>query len=79
MKKCQNENCDYFREHGECHEICTEQGIAKIITNADRIRAMSDEEMVEWIFRHDTKTICYGRLNREDLLKWLQYEVDLTT
>ena len=63
----------------KCNRMCDGKSDFEPISNADRIRSMSDEEMVEWIFKHDTKTICYGRLNREDLLKWLKHEVNLTT
>ena len=44
-------------------------------TNADRIRSMSDEELAEWILKHDTITYCHGRLNTEQLLEWLKSEV----
>ena len=43
-------------------------------TNADRIREMSDEELAEWILKHDTITYCHGRLNTEQLLEWLKSE-----
>ena len=44
-------------------------------SNADRIREMSDEELAEWIFRHDVITYSHGRLNTEQLLEWLKSEV----
>ena len=43
-------------------------------SQADKIRAMSDEELAEWILKHDTITYCHGRLNTEQLLEWLKSE-----
>lgn len=45
-------------------------------TNADKIRTMNDEELAEWLFKHDTITYCHGRLNTEELLQWLQSEAE---
>lgn len=49
------------------------------ITNADRIRAMSDEEMCNWLFQRDCTNIAafleYGGMGVMDavqLLEWLQ-------
>ena len=49
------------------------------ITNADRIRAMSDEEMCNWLFQRDCTNIAafleyggIGVMNAVQLLEWLQ-------
>lgn len=49
------------------------------ITNADRIRAMSDEEMCNWLFQRDCTNIAafleyggMGVMNAVQLLEWLQ-------
>ena len=49
------------------------------ITNADRIRAMSDEELCNWLFQRDCTNIAafleYGGIGVMDavqLLEWLQ-------
>ena len=48
-------------------------------TNADRIRAMSDEEMCNWLFQRDCTNIAafleyggMGVMNAVQLLEWLQ-------
>ena len=49
------------------------------ITNADRIRAMSDEELCNWLFQRDCTNIAaflehggMGVMNAVQLLEWLQ-------
>ena len=44
-------------------------------TNADRIRAMTDEELAEWINKHDCHTNLYGYDPKEAILDWLRQEV----
>lgn len=39
MMKCVNEDCQYFREHGEYSEECIKRGIKKIVTNAEKFLA----------------------------------------
>lgn len=51
-------------------------------TNADRIRAMSDEELAEYLFRDPMKMLCRGKIERTEscseygcrgcALEWLQ-------
>lgn len=48
-KMCVNEDCQYFRKKGKCHEVCKDLKIKRIITNADRIRFMNDEELAEFL------------------------------
>lgn len=48
------------------------QGVQeRIVTNADRIRAMSDEELAEWIWHNDIPYIA----RKDELAKWLKEEV----
>jgi len=70
-------NADYY-SICKIREKCTKQ------TNADRIRAMSDEELAEFASHYiscgycDAKTVgggC-GKNCKENLLKWLQSEVE---
>ena len=51
----------------------------KPMTNADRIRAMSDEELRNWLFQRDCTNIAafleyggMGVMNAVQLLDWLQ-------
>lgn len=61
MIKCVSETCDYYNAHKDCSAICEKQGFKKILSNADRIRAMSDEELAEYIFDlGNGSEYCYG-------------------
>ena len=51
----------------------------ELITNADRIRSMNDEEMCNWLFQRDCTNIAafleyggMGVMNAVQLLEWLQ-------
>lgn len=51
------------------------------MTNADRIRRMSDEELAEWIFEHTDCIACPQNKDCDDLcaehwLEWLKKEVE---
>ena len=55
----------------------------KAQTNADRIRAMSDEELCNWLFQRDCTNIAafleyggVGVMNAVQLLEWLQQPVE---
>lgn len=90
MEKCKNCNWFALdKEHkGECFcclplgtdievseaEIDRDCPMFSQMSNADRIRSMSDAEMAEWLYNHDTITAKKGRLSKEDLLKWLKSE-----
>ena len=90
MAKCKNCNWFALDEKKEecfcCLPLGTDIEVAEAeidrdclmfsqMSKADRIRAMSDVEMAEWLYNHDTITAEKGRLSKEDLLKWLQSEV----
>ena len=62
-------------------------GESKIITNADRIRAMTDEELADWISNQGVdcaycriESLCYEECKCADCdkawLKWLKQEAD---
>ena len=70
-------NCTYFIR-GECTASFCEYRRKKQ-TNADRIRAMSDEELCNWLFQRDCTNIAaflehggMGVMNAVQLLEWLQ-------
>ena len=46
------------------------------MTNADKIRAMTDEELAGWIIKHDCHTLLYGYNPKDAVLDWLKQEVD---
>lgn len=47
-----------------------------IRTNADRTRSMTDEELAEWIFKHDCHTLLYGYDSKDAVLNWLKQEIN---
>ena len=59
-----------------CPNCGAEMRVETDMTNADRIRAMSDEELAEWISKHDCHTNLYGYDPKDTILEWLKQEVD---
>ena len=75
MAICNNKKCSL----GECDQPETCKAYVPVITNADRIRSMNDEEMCNWLFQRDCRNIAafleyggMGVLNTVQLLEWLQ-------
>lgn len=75
MAICNNKKCSL----GECDQPETCTAYVPVITNADRIRAMSDEELRNWLFQRDCTNIAafleyggIGVMNAVQLLEWLQ-------
>ena len=75
MAICNNKKCSL----GECDQTETCTAYVPVITNADRIRAMSDEELCNWLFQRDCTNIAafleyggMGVMNAVQLLDWLQ-------
>ena len=63
--------CTFFGEKmGEGMRVGTD------MTNPDRIRSMTDEELAEWINKHDCNTNLYGYDPKDAILDWLKEEVD---
>ena len=83
-------NCKYITKNGRCglknsyayRHGCFGEDMCKCrepMTNADRIRAMSDEELCNWLFQRDCTNIAafleyggMGVMNAVQLLDWLQ-------
>ena len=75
MAICNNKKCSL----GECDQPETCAAYVPVITNADRIRAMSEEELCNWLFHRDCTNIAafleyggMGVMNAVQLLDWLQ-------
>ena len=75
MAICNNKKCSL----GECDQPETCKAYVPVITNADRIRSMNDEEMCNWLFQRDCTNIAafleyggMGVLNAVQLLDWLK-------
>jgi hypothetical protein len=46
------------------------------MTNADRIRQMTDEELARWAWAIQSGIICADLYTTEDWLNWLKKEAD---
>lgn len=46
------------------------------LTNADRIRSMTDEELADWVWGIETAGRAYGPRGEKAWLDWLKQEVD---
>ena len=46
----------------------------KRMTNADRIRAMTDEELADWVWGVETAGRAYGPRGKQSWLDWLKRE-----
>ena len=66
-------------------DTCRECGIAmlnyeeakpKPITNADRIRGMTDEELAEWVWSAESSGRAYGVRGKNAWLNWLKAPVE---
>ncbi len=71
ISKC-GENRSWSETCGYCHGMGTEE---VPITNADRIRAMRDEELASFIEDQRVCNICHRRINScfpQKVLDWLQ-------
>ena len=65
MAICNNKKCSL----GKCDQPETCTAYVPVMTNADRIRSMSDEELAKWI---DNFFWGHRKVNLFDILKWLQ-------
>lgn len=77
--------CVYCTEDGYCKKFSDEEAVSWCVqgpckdekpSNADRIRVMTDEELAEWINKHDCHTNLYGYDPKDAILDWLKQEVD---
>lgn len=68
-KTCENENCT---GHGLSTTIKVCDDYKHTLTNADRFRAMSDEELADEIYAWHLLTACKSR---EWIINWLKEEV----
>ena len=82
--KCSNVKCDRCAWHSMCGELgdaalnCVDR-IITIQTNADRIRAMSDEELAEMLWKtgRNYRSVCADPVvdyneHRDHLIAWLK-------
>ena len=55
-------------------EIICSSFKAKPITNGDRIRSMTDEELADWVWGAETAGRAYGPRGKKAWLDWLKQE-----
>ena len=74
--RCGLKGCYAYRHKCYAEDMCK---CHEPPTNADRIRAMSDEELCNWLFQRDCTNIAafleyggMGVMNAVQLLEWLQ-------
>lgn len=83
-KKCENCGTEITKEYCEGYpEVCEHWTPKKPMTNGDRFRAMSDEEIAQWLCLHYGCTKCLGKelctINdgkHNGLTKWLKAPVE---
>lgn len=73
-KECEACSCDGDEAKCNFYDYVRER-VKKPTTNADCIRAMSDEELAEWIHKRDCHTNYYGYDPKDAVLDWLKQEV----
>lgn len=76
--ECRMHNCQRPHIRGECDKNCY-YNTRQVMTNADRIRAMSDEELATWLTDFCCATVGNAANARASmyqcgLLKWLKQE-----
>ena len=49
-----------------------------VITNADRIRSMTDEELAEWVWSAESSGRAYGPRGKNAWLNWLKAQAEGT-
>jgi hypothetical protein len=85
MKKCPSKECPYFEMYGKCAPVCLKKGYTKILTNFDRIKNMSVDELATFICGiydndEDLGKFINGTLipgyNENDIKEWLEREVE---
>ena len=60
VKKCVMAECDYYKEYGECSSVCERYLIKPVLTNYDRVRNMSIDEIAVFMGEcgHDFPPYC---------------------
>ena len=74
--KCSNKDSILCTICGIAKDGAREHFKPKPITNADRIRAMTDEELADWVWGVETAGRAYGPRGKKAWLDWLKQEVD---
>ena len=71
---------------GQCPVCGADMRVGSDMTNSDRIRSMTDEELAKWIIRHVSCVHCplnskckYAKDCKEHWLEWLKQEAQCTS
>lgn len=76
--RTEDNKCEFYSDYGKgivsyCDfDDCEE----KKLSNADRIRHSSDEELAEWVWGVETAGRAYGLRGKNAWLEWLKQEVE---
>lgn len=74
-KEC--EPCSCGGDEAKCDFYDYVRGkVKKPITNADKIRQMSDEELADWVWSAESAGRAYGPRGKSAWLNWLKQEVE---
>ena len=81
MIECVNDNCDYFKQYGECSSVCIDRGIKKIVTNFDRLHTLTVDEFIEELYLNipdemNLQFIFGSWRNKKQIKEWLLKECD---
>ena len=80
---CSAKNCLWRAETGSIDPPVMDcENFNKMVTYAEKIRSMTDEELADWLYNHDYCPYCesyYGNKDREVdckavILEWLKKE-----
>lgn len=74
--ECGNERCFAKRYGLFAEKTCPNFKEPMPLTNADRIRSMTDEELAEWVWGAETAGRAYGPRGKQSWLNWLKQEAD---
>lgn len=63
--RTKDNECDRYSEGGKFHAFCDDNCDMAVPSNADRIRAMSDEELADWVAERCTAPNCTGKCHKD--------------
>ena len=74
--ECENDYCTSSGTNRTCVNGGGFKAKSKPVTNADRIRAMTDEELAEWVWGAESAGRAYGPRGKNAWLNWLTSQVE---
>lgn len=74
-KECESCSCRGDEAKCDFYDYVRER-VKKPITNADKIRQMSDDELADWVWSAELAGRAYGPRGKSAWLNWLKQEVE---